>query len=59
MKLNLKKSGRTTITKSFSLTASSAEFIEDYSKSEGCTASALIDALVQNFITAQTKKFAK
>ena len=56
MKLNLKKNGRTTMTKSFSLTESSAEFIETYTEAQDCSASSFIDALVQGFKETQMKK---
>jgi hypothetical protein len=51
MELNLKKSGRKTITKSFSLSPKTAEFIDFYSNVENCTASSIIDELVAQFRT--------
>ena len=49
MELNLKKSGRKTITRSFSLSAKTAEFISFYADRNDCTASSFIDELVGQF----------
>lgn len=48
MNLNLKIKGDRKI-KSFSLSPVNAEFIEQYSAEQGCSASNFIDQLVQDF----------